>query len=164
MPELDVSSLSVREEGSVHANEAPMYTVYTVLCPLSHGVLFCFLSEGLVANYAAQYVAAVSAQLPVENVKHGLQNITNEGSKHSVQSLGVNYGQCCPKVAASPYRPNSPITQLSPSMTPSLGTKVEVFVDQSVRGRARTERGNTRGGATKKREISRTTLSINLHF
>ena len=60
MPELDVSSLSVREEGSVHANEAPMYTVYTVLCPLSHGVLFCFLSEGLVANYAAQYVAAVS--------------------------------------------------------------------------------------------------------
>ena len=34
---------------------------------------------------------------------------------------------------------------------------------KTVRGRARTERGNTRGGATKKREISRTLLSINLH-
>ena len=33
------------------------------------------------------------------------------------------------------------------------------------RARAQTERGNTRGGATKKmREISRTLLSINLHF
>ena len=29
---------------------------------------------------------------------------------------------------------------------------------------ARTERGNTRGGATKKREISRNLLSINLNF
>ena len=29
---------------------------------------------------------------------------------------------------------------------------------------AQTERGNARGGATKKREISRTLLSINLHF
>ena len=34
-------------------------------------------------------------------------------------SLG---GQCCPRVAASPYRHNSPITQLSPSMTPRLST------------------------------------------
>ena len=32
-------------------------------------------------------------------------------------------------------------------------TKLEVFVDKTVRGRARTQRGNTRGGATKKREI-----------
>ena len=32
------------------------------------------------------------------------------------------------------------------------------------RARAQTERGNTCGGATKKREISRTLLSINLHF
>ena len=45
-----------------------------------------------------------------------------------------------------------------------LCTKLEVFVDKTVRGRARTERGNTRGGATKKREISLTLLSINLHF
>ena len=29
---------------------------------------------------------------------------------------------------------------------------------------AQTERGNARRGATKKREISRTLLSINLHF
>ena len=37
-------------------------------------------------------------------------------------------------------------------------------MDKTVRGRARMERGNTRGGATKKREISCTLLSINLHF
>ena len=37
-------------------------------------------------------------------------------------------------------------------------------MDKTVRGRTRTERGNTRGGATKKRKISRTLLSINLHF
>ena len=29
-------------------------------------------------------------------------------------------------------------------------TKLEVFVDKTVRGRAPTERGNTRGGTTKK--------------
>ena len=33
-----------------------------------------------------------------------------------------------------------------------------------ARKRALTERGNTRGGATKKREISHDLLSINLHF
>ena len=33
-------------------------------------------------------------------------------------------------------------------------------MDKTLRGR----RGNTRGGTTKKREISRTLLSINLHF
>ena len=33
-----------------------------------------------------------------------------------------------------------------------------------ARKRALTERGNTRGGATKKREISRNLLSINLNF
>ena len=32
------------------------------------------------------------------------------------------------------------------------------------RARAQMERGNTRGGATKKREISHTLLSIILHF
>ena len=37
-------------------------------------------------------------------------------------------------------------------------------LDKTVRGRARTERGNTRGGATKKREISCTLLYRNLHF
>ena len=42
-------------------------------------------------------------------------------------------------------------------------TKVEVFVDKKVRRHAWTERGNTRG-AKKKREISRTLLSINIHF
>ena len=42
---------------------------------------------------------------------------------HSVQTLEVNNsGQCCPRVAASPYRPNSPFTQLSPSMTSRLGS------------------------------------------
>ena len=39
---------------------------------------------------------------------------------------------------------------------------IKIFVDSQAR--AQTERGNTRGGATKKREISRTLLSINLHF
>ena len=43
-------------------------------------------------------------------------------------------------------------------------TEVEVFLDKRVRETRQTERGNTRGGATKKREISRTLLSINLHF
>ena len=37
-------------------------------------------------------------------------------------------------------------------------------MDKTVRGRARTERGNTRSGATLKREISRTLSSINLHL
>ena len=43
-------------------------------------------------------------------------------------------------------------------------TKVEVFLDKEVGETRQMERGNTRGGATKKREISRTLLSINLHF
>ena len=47
---------------------------------------------------------------------------------------------------------------------PLFSTKLEVFVDKTVRGSARTDRGNTRDGATKKCEISRTLLSINLHF
>ena len=37
-------------------------------------------------------------------------------------------------------------------------------MDKTVRGRARMERGNTHSGTTKKSEISRTLLSINLHF
>ena len=37
-------------------------------------------------------------------------------------------------------------------------------MDRKVCRRARTERGKTRGGATKKREISRNLLSINLNF
>ena len=41
-------------------------------------------------------------------------------------------------------------------------TKVEVFVDKAVRGRARTERGNVRSDATKKRDISRTLFSIDV--
>ena len=43
-------------------------------------------------------------------------------AKKYVQSIEVNLEQCCPRVAASPYRPSSPITQLSPSITPRLGT------------------------------------------
>ena len=43
-------------------------------------------------------------------------------------------------------------------------TEVEVFLAKRVRGTRQTERGNRRGGATKKCEISRTLLSINLHF
>ena len=41
-------------------------------------------------------------------------------------------------------------------------TELEVFVDKTVRGhaRAQTERGNSRGGATKKREISRTLFAF----
>ena len=45
-------------------------------------------------------------------------------------------------------------------------TKVEVFLGKEVR-EARADGGagaNTRGGATKKREISCTSLPINLHF
>ena len=47
-------------------------------------------------------------------------------------------------------------------------TQVCIFLgNEEVRERAwsaQTERGNSRGGATKKREISRSSLTINLHF
>ena len=44
-------------------------------------------------------------------------------------------------------------------------TKVEVFLDKDVREAAPDrERGNTHRGAANKREISRTSLSINLRF
>ena len=43
-------------------------------------------------------------------------------------------------------------------------TEPEVFLDKRVHETRQTERENMRGGATKKREISRTLLSINLHF
>ena len=42
-------------------------------------------------------------------------------------------------------------------------TELEEFVDKTVRGLARAQT-DTRGGATKKHEISRTLLSINLHL
>ena len=42
-------------------------------------------------------------------------------------------------------------------------TEVEVFMEKGVRGRAQTAGANSRRGATKKREISRTLFSINLH-
>ena len=38
------------------------------------------------------------------------------------------------------------------------------ILDKEVRETRQTERGNTRGGTTKKRDISRTLFSINLHF
>ena len=43
-----------------------------------------------------------------------------------------------------------------------MSTKGRRFLGEEVRETRQTERGNTRGGATKKREISRTLLSINL--
>ena len=48
--------------------------IYTLGRPLSSNVLFCFLSEVLVTNWAA-----VSAQRPVEHVKNALQKIKTEG-------------------------------------------------------------------------------------
>ena len=42
-------------------------------------------------------------------------------------------------------------------------TEVEVFMENGVRGRARTAGANSRRDATKKREISRNLFSINLH-
>ena len=45
-----------------------------------------------------------------------------------------------------------------------LYTEVEVFLDKRVRETRQMARANSRRGATKKREISRTLLSINLHF
>ena len=46
----------------------------------------------------------------------------------------------------------------------SYSTEVEVFLDKRVREMRQTAGANSRRGATKKREISRTLLSINLHF
>ena len=43
-------------------------------------------------------------------------------------------------------------------------TEVEVFLDKRVREMRQTAGANARRGATKKRDISRTLLSINLHF
>ena len=43
-------------------------------------------------------------------------------------------------------------------------TKVEVFLDKRVRETRQAAGANSRSGTTKKREISRTLLSINLHF
>ena len=43
-------------------------------------------------------------------------------------------------------------------------TKVEVFLDKRVREMRQTAGANSRRGASKKREISRILLSINLHF
>ena len=40
-------------------------------------------------------------------------------------------------------------------------SSTEVFLDKDVRETRRRERGNARGGATNKRQISRTSLSIN---
>ena len=43
-------------------------------------------------------------------------------------------------------------------------TEVEVFLDKRVRETRQMAGANSHRGATKKREISRTLLSINLHF
>ena len=45
-----------------------------------------------------------------------------------------------------------------------LSTEAEVFLDKKVRETRQTAGANSRRGASKKREISRTLLSINLHF
>ena len=57
--------------------------MYTVFGLLSRNVLFfSFVNSGfqLVCT-----VAAVSAQQPVEHVRNALQNITTQGTKHSVE-------------------------------------------------------------------------------
>ena len=46
----------------------------------------------------------------------------------------------------------------------SLSTELWIFVGKEVRETRRRERGNSGSGTTKKREISRTSLPINLHF
>ena len=46
----------------------------------------------------------------------------------------------------------------------ATSTEVEVFLDKGVRETRQAPGANSRRGATKKREISRTLLSINLHF
>ena len=43
-----------------------------------------------------------------------------------VQRLWVIWGQCCPRVAATPSLPNGPITQLSPYFTRKHGTSIYV--------------------------------------
>ena len=45
-----------------------------------------------------------------------------------------------------------------------ISTEVEVFLDKRVCETRQTVGANSRRGATKKREISQTLLSINLHF
>ena len=41
---------------------------------------------------------------------------------HNLRGLQVNQAQCCLRVAAGPYRPITPITQLSPYFMQNLGT------------------------------------------
>ena len=52
------------------------------------------------------------------------QGLKKSDHRVNIQSLGVNKGQYCPRVAAlaaSPYQPNSPMTQLSPRPRQRLG-------------------------------------------
>ena len=70
-----------------------------------------------------------------EWIAGGTEKFTND--LHSTTQSTESWSQlrqCCPRVAASPYRPNSPITQLSPSMTPRLGTTVSLTTDQQHNG------------------------------
>ena len=54
--------------------------------------------------------------------------------------------------------------QTAPNQRNRLCTEVEVFLDKRVREMRQTAGANSRRGATKKHEISRTLLSINIHF
>ena len=58
----------------------------------------------------------------------------------------------------------SPPLSLSLDIYVSLSTELWIFVGKEVRETRRRERKNSGSGTTKKREISRTSLPINLHF
>ena len=89
--------------------------------------------------FSARYIVGwFSAQFRADGFQHFLlypQNETSLGHQNSVSPL-----------RKWPY------------------TKVELFMEKGVRGRAQTAGANSRRSATKKREISRTLFSINLHF
>ena len=77
----------------------PQYPFDTIsdnstLCFVPSIMMFLFvLSEVLVTSWPGCTVAAVSAKWPVEHVKNVLQNITTEGTKHSVHFLlATEYG------------------------------------------------------------------------
>ena len=59
-----------------------------------------------------------------------------------------------------PLRPFSRSQRMWP-LCNKVKIYTKVFLDKDVRETRRRERGNARGGATNKREISRTSLSIN---
>ena len=67
-------------------------------------------------------------------------------------------------VFANMKRANGDSMVFQQDLNQEMHTMVEVIVDKEVRETCQRERGKPHGGATKKREISRTSLSTNLHF